>query len=278
METPILFEAQQIRRVWHNEEWFYALSDVVLALTASKDVKQYIKRMRSRDKELSQRWEEIVLPLEVHTKGGKQKIGFANTQGIFRVIQSISSPKAEPFKQWLAQVGYERLQEVEKPELAAQRARKYYAGLGYSNSWIDKRLQAITIRTQLTEEWKKRDVKAGSEYAVLTAEIAKSTFGIKPKDHKALKDLNRESLRDHMTNLELIFTMLGEEATRNKAVEKDAQGFIENKHAAKEGGTAAGKALQAYESETGDKVVSPNNFKVQIAQAKAKKRLKRKKK
>jgi len=278
MEVPILFEAQQIRCIWHNEEWFYVLSDVVLALTASKDVKQYIKRMRGRDKELFRQWEQIVLPLEVQTKGGKQKMGCANTQGIFRIIQSIPSPKAEPFKQWLSQVGYERLQEIENPELAAKHARKYYADLGYSDSWIDKRLQAIAIRTQLTDEWKERDIKAGSEYTILTAEIAESTFGIKPKDHKALKDLNRESLRDHMTNLELIFTMLGEEATRSKAVEKDAQGFLENKKVAKEGGTAAGKALEAYENETGDKVVSPNNFKLQIAQAKSRKKLKRKKK
>lgn len=273
----ILFQEQQIRRVWHNEEWWFVLEDVVLALTDSKDVKQYIRRMRSRDKELSKGWVQIVLPLPVETAGGVQKINCANTEGIFRVIQSIPSQKAEPFKRWLAKVGYERIQEIENPELAAERARQYYQELGYDEAWIEKRLQSIVVRGQLTDEWKERGVKEGLEYAILTAEISEATFGLKPKDYKKVKDLKRENLRDHMTPLELIFTMLGEEGTRQETLKDDAQGFPENLKAAKKGGAAAGDAREAFEKRTGQKVVSPSNYKKQIKEAKAKKKLKGKK-
>ena len=152
----------------------------------------------------------------------------ANTESLFRIIQSIPSPKAEPFKRWLAQVGYERIQEIENPELAAQRSRRYYKDLGYNDEWIERRMQSIEIREQLTDEWKNRDVKQGAEYAILTAEISKATFGFKPSEYMELKGLKRENLRDHMTNLELIFTMLGEEQTKQEAVKRDAQGFSEN--------------------------------------------------
>ncbi len=272
----VVFESKEIRRVWHDEEWWFVLEDIVLALTDSKDVKQYIRRMKSRDNELSKGWVQIVLPLSVETAGGKQKMNCANTQGIFRIIQSIPSKKAEPFKQWLAKVGYERIQEIENPELAAERARQYYRELGYSEDWIAKRLQSIEIRGKLTDEWKARDVKEGLEYAILTAEISKATFGLTPSEYKKHKDLKRENLRDHMTDLELIFTMLGETATKNKAVEKDAQGFEENKNAAVEGGNAAGKALDAFEKEMNQKVVTEKNFKHQIAAAKKQKKLEKK--
>lgn len=266
----VVFQEKQIRRVWHNDEWWFVVEDIVLTLTDSKDVKQYIRRMRSRDKELSKGWVQIVLPLPVETAGGVQKINCANTEGIFRIIQSITSPKAEPFKQWLAKVGYERVQEIENPELAAQRAREYYIALGYDEKWIENRLKSIQVRGQLTDEWKERGVKEGLEYSILTAEISRATFGLAPSEYKNLKGLKRENLRDHMTDLELIFTMLGETQTRIEAVKRDAQGFPENKEAAIKGGSAAGKALDAFEKDTGDRVVSSQNFKQQIADAKQK--------
>ena len=201
----------------------------------------------------------------------------ANTELMFRIIQSIPSPKAEPFKQWLAQVGYERVQEIENPELAAQRARQYYKDLGYSDAWIETRLKSVEVREQLTDEWKGRGVKEGMEYAILTAEISKATFGMKPSEYQKFKGLKRENLRDHMTNLELIFTMLGEEQTRQEVVGDDAKGFDENKKAAIKGGSAAGKALNAFEKEAGKKVATPDNFLGQIEEAKKQKRLQAKK-
>lgn len=269
----ILFETQPIRRTWHKEEWWFVIVDVIKILTDSKNPSGYLKDMRRRDEMLSQGWGQIATPLLIETKGGKQKINCANTEGILRVIQSIPSAKAEPFKRWMAKVGYERIQEIENPELAAERARQYYKDLGYSDDWIAKRLQSIEIRGKLTDEWKNRAIKEGREYAILTAEISKATFGVKPSEHKALKDLKRENLRDHMTDLELIFTMLGETSTKNEAEKKDAIGFDANKKAAKEGGAAAGDALKAYEKRTGTKVVSEQNFKSQIKAAKNKNKL-----
>lgn len=275
----VVFQDKEIRSVWHNDEWWFAVVDVVEVLSESKDVRQYVKRMRSRDQELNRNWGTICTPLQMIAKDGKKrKVNAANTEGVFRIIQSIPSPKAEPFKQWLAKVGYERVQEIENPELAAQRAREYYQALGYNDEWIDKRLQSINIRGQLTDEWKARNVKKGVEYSILTAEIFRAAFGLAPSEHKDLKGLKRENLRDHMTDLELIFTMLAETTTKNKTIEKDAQGFDESKQAAIEGGTATHKALEAYEKETGSKVVSSGNFKDQIKAAKEQKKLERKKK
>ncbi len=264
----VVFQEKQIRRVWHNGEWWFAIVDVVEVLTDSKNSSGYIKDMRRRDPELAKGWGQIATPLSVETTGGKQKLNCANTQGIFRIIQSIPSPKAEPFKLWLAQVGYERIQEIENPELAAERARQYYRDLGYDEKWIETRLQTIAIRGQLTDEWRTRGVQEGKEYSILTAEISKATFGLAPSEYMQVKGLQRENLRDHMTNLELIFTMLGEEQTKQEAISSDAQGFPENKEAAKKGGRAAGKALNAFEDETGKKVVTQANFKQQIAEAK----------
>lgn len=273
----IVFQEQEVRRTWHNEEWWFVVNDVVQILTDSKNVGDYIKKMRKRDEELSKGWGEIVTPLSIETKGGKQRMNCANTEGIFRIVQSIPSPKAEPFKKWLAKVGYERIQEIENPELAAERARQYYKDLGYSDTWIDTRLQAIVTRGELTDEWKAREVKEGLEYAILTAEISRATFGLAPKEYKQLKGLKRENLRDHMTRLELIFTMLGEEQTKQETIKDDAKGFEESRDAAIKGGTAAGKALDAFEKETGNKVVSSDNFKQQIKEAKKQKRLEKKK-
>lgn len=274
----VVFQERNIRRTWHNEEWWFVIEDVVGVLSDSANPKGYVRDMRRRDPELSKGWGQIAHTLSVETGGGAQKMNCANTEGIFRIVQSIASPKAEPFKRWLAKVGYERVQEIENPELAAERARQYYRDLGYDEKWIETRLQSIAIRGQLTDEWKVRGVQEGMEYSILTAEISRATFGLNPSEYKALKGLNRENLRDHMTNLELIFTMLGEEQTKQEAIKDDAQGFEENKGAAVKGGRAAGKALGAFESETGQKVVSSGNFKQQISEAKKQKKQARLKK
>lgn len=184
----------------------------------------------------------------------------ANTEGIFRIIQSIPSPKAEPFKRWLAKVGYERVQEIENPELGTKRTRELYTAKGYSDDWIEKRMRGIAIRDELTGEWKKRDVHQEREYSILTAEIAKATFGVTPSKHKKIKGLKRENLRDHMTDLELIFSMLGEAATTEITRVDDARGFSESKRAARKGGDVAGKARKDLEKKTRKKIVSPENY------------------
>ncbi len=263
----IVFEEKQIRRTWHNEEWWFVLEDIIAVLTDSRNSKQYLQRMKLRDKELSKGYVQFVHTLSVETDGGNQRMNCANTEGIFRLIQSIPSAKAEPFKMWLAQVGYERVKEIENPELAAERARGYYKALDYSDTWIETRLKSIEVRGQLTDEWKARKVKEGMEYSILTAEISKATFGLTPSQYQKYKNLTKENLRDHMTNLELIFTMLGEETTKLEAVKQDAQGFVENKKAARKGGSAAGDALKTYEKKRGEKVVTSANFKQQIAEA-----------
>ncbi len=244
MSNIKLFESKQIRSVWNeaDQKWYFVVEDVVLVLTDSNDPKQYVKRMRQRDKELAKGWVQIVPTLWVDTAGGKQKMGCANAQGLLRIIQSIPSPKAEPFKQWLAQVGSDRLDEIENPELATQRTRELYKLKGYPEDWIEKRLRSIAIREELTEEWKNRGVKEKIEYAILTAEISKATFGLTPSEYKEVKGLKSQNLRDHMTDLELIFSMLGEASTKEIAINTDTQGFDQNKRAAKAGGKIAGDA------------------------------------
>lgn len=263
----IIFQEKNVRRTWHNEEWYFVLEDVIAVLTDSADPKQYIKRMKSRDVALKQGWVQIVPTLSVSTGGGKQRMNCSNTKGILRIIQSIPSPKVEPFKLWLAEVGSDRILEIENPELAADRARALYKAKGYSEEWINFRLKSIEIRQELTDEWKTRGVKEGVEYSILTAEISKATFGMTPTEYRRFKSLEKENLRDHMTNMELIFAMLGEESSRRFAKMDDAQGFNENHEAALKGGSGAGKALASYEKETGDKVVTPDNFLNQIKEA-----------
>jgi hypothetical protein len=259
-----VFQESAIRRTWHNEEWWFVVTDVIGILTDSVNSSDYIKKMRLRDKVLSQGWGQIVTPLRIDTEGGIQRLNCANTEGLFRLIQSIPSPKAEPFKRWLAQVGYERVKEIENPELASARARDLYQAKGYPQAWIEKRLRSIAIRGELTEEWHQRGVQEGREYAILTAEIARATFGVTPAAHSKLKQLDQvktgNNLRDHMTDLELIFSMLGEASTTEIAREKDAQGFTQNALAAKEGGTIAGDARKALEAKSGKRVVSKENF------------------
>ena len=259
-----VFQETTIRRVWHNEEWWFAIIDVVGVLTDSVQPEGYVKDLRRRDPELAKGWGQIATPLRVETAGGAQQVNCANTEGLFRIIQSIPSPKAEPFKRWLAQVGYERVKEIENPELASARARELYQAKGYPQAWIEKRLRSITVRGELTDEWKARGVAEGLEYSILTAEIARATFGVTPSEHSQLKSLDKvktgNKLRDHMTDLELIFTMLGEASTTEIARRGDALGFTENRKSAKQGGTIAGNARKALEAKTGQPVVSKDNY------------------
>lgn len=256
----VVFNDRTIRRIFHNDEWWFVITDIISVLTDSVNPALYIKAMRRRDPELQKGWVQIVSPLLVETEGGKQKLNCANTEGIFRIIQSIPSPKAEPFKRWLAKVGYERVKEIEDPELASERAREIYKEKGYTDAWIAKRMRGIQVRAELTEEWKQRQVGAQQEYAILTAEICKATFGVTPTEYKKLKNLKTSNLRDHMTDLELIFTMLGEASTTEITRTRDAQGFKENRVAAKEGGKIAGNARRALEAKTKQKVLTKSNY------------------
>lgn len=258
-----LFEDRAIRRTWHNDAWWFVLVDVVAVIADTAAPTDYIKKIRIRDKDLAKGWGQLVTPLRLTTEGGVQRVNCASTEGLLRIIQSIPSPKAEPFKRWLAKVGYERIQEIENPELASIRTRQLYEAKGYPKAWIEKRLRSIAIRGELTDEWRQRGVKEGQEYAILTSEIATATFGVTPESHKQIKGLAKlkssENLRDHMTNLELIFTMLGDASTTEIARGKDAQGFPANRTSARAGGAIAGDARKALEAKSGKRVVSASN-------------------
>lgn len=275
MSNIKLFESKQIRSVWNDKEqkWYFSVQDVIQVLTDSKDVKQYIKKTLSRDELLKINWGTICTLVAMQAADGKKrKIQAADTKGLLRIIQSIPSPKAEPFKLWLAQVGSDRLEEIENPELATQRSRELYKLKGYPDDWIEKRMRSIAIREELTEEWKNRGVKEKLEYAILTAEISKATFGLTPSEYKEIKGLNSQNLRDHMTDLELIFSMLGEASTTAIVKTKNPKGFVQNKMVAKQGGTIAGDARKALELKTGEKVVSEDNY---LPESKKKKELKK---
>lgn len=272
MNNIKLFESKKIRSMWDEEKqrWYFSVSDICGVLTESKDAKAYWRQLKKRDSELV----TICHGLKLQAEDGKmRKEDCADAEGILRIIQSIPSPKAEPFKRWLAKVGYERLEEIENPELATQRIRETYKLKGYSDEWIEKRMRGIAVRDELTDEWDKRGVKEKKEFAILTAEISKAAFGMTPSEYKKFKELTRptENLRDHMTDLELIFTMLGEASTTEIARQKDAQGFTENKDAAVEGGTVAGSARKDLESRTGKKVSAKENYK-ELTESKKKKR------
>ncbi len=262
-----VFQEQTIRRTWYNEEWWFSVIDVVGVLSESANPNRYwsdLKRKLSQEAGSEQPYENIVR-LKLAAPDGKQReTDCANTETLFRVIQSIPSPRAEPFKRWLAQVGYERVKEIENPELASARARELYQAKGYPKDWIEKRLRSIAVRGELTDEWKARGVAEGREYAILTAEIARATFGVTPVEHSQLKGLDKvktgNNLRDHMTDLELIFTMLGEASTTEIARNKDAQGFDDNRDAAKQGGAVAGNARKELEAKSGKPVVSRANY------------------
>jgi DNA-damage-inducible protein D len=262
METNIaVFRSKEIRKTIHNNEWWFSVVDICDVLTKSTDPGAYWRKLKQRLKQEGSEPVTFCHGLKLVAPDGKfRKTDCANTEGIFRIIQSIPSPKAEPFKRWLAKVGYERVQEIDDPELATKRTRALYKAKGYSDDWIEKRMRGIAIREELTDEWKKREVRREKEYAILTAEIAKAAFGVTPGEHKKLKGLVRENLRDHMTDLELIFSMLGEAATTEITRVDDAKGFQENKHAAHKGGEVAGTARKDLEKKTRKKVVSSGNY------------------
>ncbi len=265
----ILFQEKQVRRVWHNEQWFFSIIDVVGILSESTDPQRYWSVLKSRlKKQEGLDVTTICSKLKMAGLDGKNyPTDCANTEGVLRLIMSVPSPNAEPFKLWMAKVGQERIEEIENPELGMERIRVLYKAKGYTDEWIERRMQSIETRKQLTEEWKNRGVKEGQEYAILTAEIAKATFGLTPSEHGKLKGLEKQNLRDHMTPLELIFTALGEEVTRSIAVAEDAKGFLENQEAAVQGGKLAGDARERVERDQRVKVVSSQNYLNQIEQA-----------
>ncbi|MBU1706256.1 Bro-N domain-containing protein [Patescibacteria group bacterium] len=267
-----IFQKKEIRKIIYKNEWYFSVSDVIEVLTDTVDVRDYIKKMRKRDIELNAYWGTNCPLLEMTAKDGKKrKINSANTEGIFRIIQSIPSPKAEPFKRWLAKVGYERVQEIEDPELATKRTRMLYKLKGYPESWIEKRMRGIAIREELTDEWQKRGIKEQKEYEILTAEISKATFGLTPSEYKKFKGLKRQNLRDHMNDLELIFNMLGERVTTEISQQERPDTFVKNKKVAERGGYIAGNARKQTEKELGRSVVSKGNY---LPKSEDKKRLK----
>jgi DNA-damage-inducible protein D len=248
---------EKIRKLWHNEEWYFSVVDIIEILTDSPKPKTYWAMMKKRETQPFTNCE----PLKLTASDGRQRLtDCANTEGVFRILMSVPSPKAEPFKLWLASVGKQVLDETENPELLTERQAELYRAKGYSEEWIGRRVQTIETRKALTDEWQQRGVKDNQEYSILTATIAKGTFGLTPNEHKEVKGLERQNLRDHMTPLELIFTALGEEATRITIIENDAQGFNENHDAATEGGRLAGNARRNFETDRGKPVISPQNY------------------
>ena len=268
-----LFEGKQVRKRWFNEEWWFVAIDIICVLTESKDPSGYLKDMRRRDEGFAQGWGQIATPLSIETPGGKQQLNCVSTKGAFRLIQSTPSRKAEPFKQWLAKVGYERVEEIQDPELAQRRMKELYKAKGYSDVWIEKRVRGIAIRDELTDEWKKRGVKEEKEFAILTAEISKETFGMTPTEYMSFKGLKRENLRDHMNDLELIFSMLGERVSTEITRNEDAQGYEKVEGAAKRGGRVAGIARKETEQELGRPITSTENY---LSGPETKKRLSKK--
>jgi len=262
MTTKIaIFKGKKVRKTIHKNEWWFSIVDVCGVLTESIDAGAYWRKLKQRLKEESNEVVTFCHGLKLLSPDGKMReTDCANTEGIFRIIQSIPSPKAEPFKRWLARVGYERVKEIEDPELATKRTRAIYKAKGYSSAWIEKRMRGIEIRETLTDEWQNRGVKEQIEYAILTAEISKAAFNMTPSEYKKFKGLKRENLRDHMDDLELIFSMLGEAATTEIAKTKDTQGFDENKEAAQKGGSVAGRARKDLERKTGKKVSTKQNY------------------
>ena len=256
-----VFKKKEIRKAIHDNEWWFSVVDVVAALTDSADPGAYWRKLKQRLREDGSEVVTFCHGLKLPASDGKNYLtDCANTESMFRIIQSIPSPKAEPFKRWLAKVGYERVQEIEDPELATKRTRAIYKAKGYSDDWIEKRMRGIAIREELTDEWKKHGVEESREYAILTAEISKAAFGLTPSEYKKLKKLERENLRDHMTDLELIFSMLGEASTTQITKTEHPDGFDENKQVARRGGNVAGVARKKLEEETGKPVVSDANY------------------
>jgi len=260
-----LFEHRQIRAEWDeaSQKWYFAVVDIIAVLTSSPDPGAYWRKLKERLKKEGNETVTNCHGLKMTAADGKQRLtDVADTEQLLRLIQSIPSPKAEPFKQWLAQVGYERIQEIENPELAQARMKQIYEQKGYPKEWIDKRLRGIAIRQNLTDEWQERGIRSERDFSILTAEIAKATFGVTPSEHKDLKGLTRknDNLRDHMTDLELIFTMLGERVTTEISQTEKPDTFDKNRKVARRGGRVAGTARIETEKELGRSIVSKENF------------------
>ena len=258
-----LFEAKQVRAIWDDEQekWFFAITDVISVLTDSVNPTDYLKKMRKRDPQLAEGWGQIVTPLSIQTAGGKQKVNFADTKGIFRLIQSIPSPKAEPFKLWMAQVAAERLDQMQNPELSIEQAMKDYKRLGYSDKWINQRLKSIEIRKELTDEWRKHGLQEGIQFATLTDIIYQTWSDMTARQYKQFKGLKKENLRDNMTNKELVLNMLAELSTKEISESNHPETFEDHKEIAVQGGEIARNARMELEAKTGKSVISPLNAK-----------------
>ncbi|MBR5919037.1 MAG: Bro-N domain-containing protein [Prevotella sp.] len=258
-EALQLFGQRKVRTVWDDQEekWYFCVVDVVEALTDSVNPTDYIKKMRKRDPMLAEGWGQIVTPLSVQTSGGKQKVNFATTEGIFRLIQSIPSPKAEPFKQWMAQVASQRIDQMQDPELSIDQAIADYKRLGYSDAWINQRIKSIEVRKELTDEWKRTGVQEGLEYASLTDIITREWSGFTTKQYKQFKGLKKENLRDNMTNLEIALNILAEASATELSKQRDPQGFSQQRQVAKDGGSVAKTARRPLETHLGRSIISP---------------------
>ena len=257
-----LFEDRKIRTAWdeEQEEWYFSVQDVVAVLAESSDAKQYIKKMRTRDPELSANWGTICTPVQMPAADGKmRKIQAANTEGLLRIIQSIPSPKAEPFKRWLAQVGRERIEETIDPEQAIDRALETYQKKGYDTDWIHQRLLSIRVRNELTAEWQECGVQQGKEYAILTDDITKAWSGMTTRQYKKLKGLKKENLRDNMSTMEIVLNMLAEATTTELSKAHQPEGFSESQKIARRGGSYAGQVRQDIEKDTGRPVITSQN-------------------
>lgn len=254
-----LFQERKVRTIWDDQEekWYFCVADVVEVLTDSTNPTDYIKKMRKRDPMLAEGWGQIVTPLAVQTAGGKQKTNFATIEGIFRIIQSMPSPKAEPFKQWMAQVASQRIDQMQDPELSIDQAIIDYKRLGYSDAWINQRIKSIEVRKELTDEWKRTGVKEGLEYASLTDIITREWSGFTTKQYKHFKGLKKENLRDNMTNLEIAFNILAEASATELSKQRDPRGFHQQAQVAKDGGSVAKAARNQLESQLGHSVISP---------------------
>ena len=258
-----LFEEKRVRTVWDDkqEKWFFSVVDVVAVLTDSANPTDYLKKMRKRDPQLSEGWGQIVTPLSVPTAGGKQKVNFADTEAMFRIIQSIPSPKAEPFKLWMARVAAERLNQMQDPELSINQALMDYKRLGYSDNWINQRLKSIEIRKELTDEWKRHGLQEGMQFATLTDIIYQTWSDMTAREYKQFKGLKKENLRDNMTNKELVLNMLAELSTKEISESRNPETFSEHQQIARQGGEIARNARMELEEKTGKEVISPMNAK-----------------
>lgn len=255
-----LFQGKEVRKTIYKKEWWFVINDIVEIVAETKNATDYIKKMKARDQILAKGWGQFVTPLSILTKGGLQKLNCSNVEGVLRIIQSIPSPKAEPFKRWLAKVGYERIQEVDNPELATKRTRLLYKLKGYPDDWIEKRVRGIAVREELTDEWQKRGANKPKDYGILTSEISQATFGLKPEEYKKLKGIKSENLRDHMDDFELILTMLSEKTTTEIHRNNDSKGMVKLKDDARVGGSIAGSARKQIERKIGRSIVSKKNF------------------